>query len=549
MKQLQEGKKKRKKVSALALTRRLIQAAAFVLFPGLFITTFSAIKSIYVSIIGGTFSVSAQAGQIVLAVSMLVITAIMGRFFCGFLCAFGTMGDFFWFVGTKLKLHRPKVGARADRILKMLKYVLLVGIVLLVWTFGVSILSGTQNPWTVFGMYATYKGWSDLSAFVSIGAALLLLIILGSLYIERFFCRYLCPLGAIFAIVSKFRLFKIRKPRTYCGACRACTKKCSMGIPLYNTDVVTSAECIDCMNCVNVCPRDNVTANPKPALAAAVAVISISGMHLVGNLASSAAAESTQAAAVAETLSTTETAASGPYIDGVYTGSASGYHGTTSVQVTVENGYITAIEVLSTGDDAEFFNQAKSSVIAEIIAAQSIDVDTVSGATFSSNGIIGAVSDALQGSVIASGDVTLIETDESDATATPELTPTPTPEAAATPEATEVPANAGSFDLADGTYTGTGTGFRGDTDVTVTIENGYITAITIDSYRDDEQYFSRAKSTVISEIISAQTPDVDAVSGATYSSNGIMEAVADALDVEYTATTPSGGGQNRNGHH
>jgi hypothetical protein len=178
-------------------------------------------------------------GQIVLAVSMLGITMIMGRFFCGFLCAFGSMGDFFWFVGSKLRLRRPKIGERADRLLKLLKYALLIGIVLLIWTFGVSILSGTQNPWTVFGMYASYKGWTDLSALWSVGAALLLLIIVGSMFIERFFCRYLCPLGAIFAIVSKLRLFKIRKPRTACGACRACTKRCSMGIPLYRYSVVT----------------------------------------------------------------------------------------------------------------------------------------------------------------------------------------------------------------------------------------------------------------------------------------------------------------------
>lgn len=543
-------KRKHKKISALQLTRRLIQAAAFVLFPGLFLSTFAAIRSIYVALVGGTFSASALAGQIVLAVSMLGITMIMGRFFCGFLCAFGSMGDFFWFVGSKLRLRRPKIGERADRLLKLLKYALLIGIVLLIWTFGVSILSGTQNPWTVFGMYASYKGWTDLSALWSVGAALLLLIIVGSMFIERFFCRYLCPLGAIFAIVSKLRLFKIRKPRTACGACRACTKRCSMGIPLYRYSVVTSAECIDCMDCVTVCPRNNVSANPKPALAAAVAVVAMSGMHFVGNIAGSAAAQS-ETTVVAEALSNTESAASGPYIDGVYTGSASGYHGLTQVQVSVENGYITGIEVLSTGDDAEFFNQAKNTVISEIIAAQSVAVDAVSGATFSSNGIIGAVSDALQSALNTSGEVTILAADDSAATSTPVLTPTPTPEATATPETTEAPANAGSIDLPDGTYTGTGTGFRGETEVSVTVENGFITAITIDSYRDDEQYFSRAKSTVISEILSEQTPDVDAVSGATYSSNGIMEAVADALNVTYTSTVPSDGGgqQNRNGHH
>ncbi len=80
-----------------------------------------------------------------------------------------------------------------------------------------------------------------------------------------------------------------------------------------------------------------------------------------------------------------------------------------------------------------------------------------------------------------------------------------------------------------------------------------ITAISIDSYRDDEQYFSRAKNTIISEILSAQSVDVDTVSGATYSSNGILEAVADALNQEYQTTQPSGSGgghnQNRGGNH
>ena len=162
------------KITALTLTRRIIQVLSFVLFPGLFISTFSAIKSIYVALIWGTFSASALAGQIILTVAMLLITAIMGRFFCGFLCAFGTMGDFFWYLGTKLKLPRPRIGSKAYRILKKLKYVILVLIVLLIWTFGATILNGTNNPWTVFGMYASVKGWADLSALVSVGALLLL---------------------------------------------------------------------------------------------------------------------------------------------------------------------------------------------------------------------------------------------------------------------------------------------------------------------------------------------------------------------------------------
>jgi len=227
----------------------------------------------------------------------------------------------------------------------------------------------------------------------------------------------------------------------------------------------------------------------------------------------------------------------------VYTGSASGFRGTTQVQVTVSGGVITDITVLSTGDDAEFFNRAKSTVISEIIAAQGVSVDTVSGATFSSNGIIGAVSDALSGASAASASQTTASAGETAAAASS----AGTAEAEDTEEDTETTAasttldSTGLADLADGTYTGSGTGFRGETVVSVTVKNGQITSVTVTSYSDDEKYFSRAETQVISEIIANQTASVDAVSGATFSSNGIMEAVADALGLEYTATTPTGG--------
>ncbi len=531
------------KISPLRLIRRVIQTAAFILFPGLFITTFSAMKTLFTAIIGGSFSMAANAGDMILVASMLLITAVMGRFFCGFLCSFGTMGDFFWAVGNKLKLRRPKISRQANRILKSLKYIVLIGIVLLGWTFGVSLLSTTANPWTIFGMYVSLSGWADLSAWISIGALLLLGIMIGSMYIERFFCRYLCPLGAVFAIISKGRLFKIRKPAQACGSCKACTMRCSMGIPLYDRNVISDGECIDCMNCVEVCPRGNVKANPKPALAAVVAVTAMSGMYFAGNIASSAAAE--QIAAV-EIAATADSSTSGQYVDGVYTGSASGYRGTTQVRVTVTSGYITDVSVLSTDDDAQFFNKAESSIISQILSSQSAAVDTVSGATFSSNAIIDAVTNALSSALGTASTV--------DASAAEETTTTDSA-AMATTETTESSASAttqtgeGPIELADGTYTGSGTGFRGETSVSVTVQNGYITSIQVTDYRDDEQFFSRAETTVIDEIIAGQTPDVDAVSGATYSSNGIMEAVADALGISFTATTPVGGHQGGQGRH
>ena len=222
----------------------------------------------------------------------------------------------------------------------------------------------------------------------------------------------------------------------------------------------------------------------------------------------------------------------GEYTDGTYAGSAAGYHGTTGVSVTVANGYITDVHVDSTGDDVVFFNQAKAQVIPAIISTQSVDVDAVSGATFSSFGLIDAVINALSGALLqqATSEPVSFAVDTSLLTPEPALTPTPSPVPTPTPSPTPTATiPLGPISLANGEYSGTGRGHRGDIDVTVTVVDGFITDVHIDRYRDTERYFARAKSKTIDRVISAQDVNVDTVSGATHSSRGILEAIADAL--------------------
>lgn len=196
--------------------------------------------------------------------------------------------------------------------------------------------------------------------------------------------------------------------------------------------------------------------------------------------------------------------------DGVYKGTGTGYAGNITVSVQIKDKQIVAIDILSTSDDAAFFNRAKA-VIDRIIEGQTLDVDTVSGATFSSNGIISAVKNALTGEKDSG------ETGQSQSGGT-----------AAAGSATSVAQVEDASAYKDGTYYGTGTGFGGTLKVQVDISGGKIAAIQILENNDGSEYISKASS-IINAIISSQSTNVDTVSGATYSSVGIIQAVRDAL--------------------
>lgn len=182
--------------------------------------------------------------------------------------------------------------------------------------------------------------------------------------------------------------------------------------------------------------------------------------------------------------------------DGTYEGSANGFSGKIKVSVVIKNQTIRSINILSNSDDEAFFNRAKEGVTASILAKQSTDVDTVSGATYSSRGIMNAVKDALSSSdgeeqtVVAKGD----------------------------------------FALNDGYYEGTGNGFAGPVKLFIEIKDKSIIGIYIVKTSDDAGFFNRAKEGVTASILEKQSTDVDTVSGATYSSRGIIEAVSNAME-------------------
>ena len=200
--------------------------------------------------------------------------------------------------------------------------------------------------------------------------------------------------------------------------------------------------------------------------------------------------------------------------DGEYEGTATGYGGPLTVRITVKGGKLTDIKVVSQTETPEYFNRAKA-VIGKILSSGNVNVDSVSGATISSNAIKKAVADAL-----------------SKAGSKQQAKVTPVKKDARSAKGRKGNAagtfSIGSANLNDGVYTGSGQGYNGPIRVRVTVSGGNITNVEILSNSDDAPFFNRAKA-VIGRLLGSPGKSVDTVSGATYSSRGIIDAVRNAL--------------------
>lgn len=443
-------KRKSKRFSVLSVIRTVSQILFFVWLPSLYISAFAGLGELIAASLSGSFSLAETWPSLLALVATVPVTVLAGRFFCGWMCAFGALTDWIYGIFSIKTGSLVKIPPKVDRALKYLKYLILAVLLILGAAGAVSV--SALSPWDAFGMLFTVGSIPQFGLIISsvaVGGILLLLILIGSAFVERFFCRYLCPMGAFFAITSRAKAVVIDKPREGCGKCRVCTRNCAMGIQLYETDTVKSGECIACMKCVEACPRKNIhvktmNKNTSSAAAAAASILLIAALYLTlsfysdraaadGSIAMAASTTSStaRADASADTLSTTgglsdtastsgaqsaeqttesaiqsmaetivestaaATSSSGLYKDGTYTGTGTGFRGTTTLSLTISGGEITDVTVVSYQDDAKYFDHAFQTIASDIISAQSAEVDVVSHATFSSRGIIEAVNDAL----------------------------------------------------------------------------------------------------------------------------------------------------------
>ena len=194
---------------------------------------------------------------------LILLGVLLGRFICGFLCPFG------WFQELLHKIPSPKLSTRKLKPLRYLKYGILLVMVILLPMVVVNEL-GMGDPF--FCKYLCPQGVLEgaiplsitnegirtaLGVLFSWKAFVLLAVILGSVFFYRPFCKWLCPLGAFYALLNRVSLFQMKVDKDKCVSCGACAKACKMDVDV--TKQPNHAECIRCGMCMKSCPTHAIS--------------------------------------------------------------------------------------------------------------------------------------------------------------------------------------------------------------------------------------------------------------------------------------------------
>ncbi len=273
--------KLKKKQKLHLLIRSVIQILFFFLMPSAFVAGFNGIKNL-AQWIGSREPLQFNSFVMVL-IALCVFTMLFGRFFCGYLCAFGSANDLFsglswllqkYILKRKKKFRFPR---KLMRILQKLKYVNLIFLVLLFY-FGVSEMIVGGRPWDVFSMLTSLR---SIPGIYGTGIVFLILIFILAMLQERFFCQCLCPLGAFFSILPVLPFGKLRRNEPNCiKGCNACRLQCPADLKLEEDGVLTG-ECIACGKCRPVCPKGNIAYTEEKRVKQIVPVLIRAGVFFV----------------------------------------------------------------------------------------------------------------------------------------------------------------------------------------------------------------------------------------------------------------------------
>lgn len=236
-------------------TRRFVQAGFLILtLVGVFVVRgnaerwcpFGGIETMYTYFTKGHTVCSLNVSNMYVFGAVIFMTLLLKRAFCGYACPIGAVSEWLGEIGKKLGIKRISVPPQVDRVLSMLKYVVVVLILAKTWQVGELIFRGFDPCYALIGRHGediTY--W----AYVVLGG-----IALVSLMIVMPFCRWLCPLAALMNPISKLGRLQVNRHEDACINCGKCARVCPTAIPVDKVKHVSHASCLTCMNCIDACP-------------------------------------------------------------------------------------------------------------------------------------------------------------------------------------------------------------------------------------------------------------------------------------------------------
>lgn len=224
------------------------------------ICPFGAVESIISLITSGELVSKLQLSNVIISILVLLLTLVFGAVFCSFVCPLGTLQEWIGKIGKKIfkKKYNKFIPQKVHNVLRYFRYIALIATIIL--TFNASrLIFADVDPY-----YAMYHFFTDE---ITIGSLIVLAAtMIGSLFVERPWCKYVCPYGAVLGLVGKFSIFKIRRKASACNNCTLCDRQCPVNIEISKHEKIGHAACIRCMDCVeedNSCKSNCLTYSIK----------------------------------------------------------------------------------------------------------------------------------------------------------------------------------------------------------------------------------------------------------------------------------------------
>jgi polyferredoxin len=212
---------------------------------------FGGAESLWGLFISGQFSCALGPLNLSLFIGVIGLTLLAKKAFCSWACPIGFVGEILGRIGAKLTKSKLVPSDRLDLRLRVLRYAVLVASLYFTYKLGELVLRGYDPFYLIFsGIGHGTVGWIS---YVVLG-----ILALGALAIPMFFCRYLCPLGAVFDPFSRLALIRIHRSAEACTACGHCQMACPHNIPVHLVPAVRDRDCTNCLECLNVCPEKDI---------------------------------------------------------------------------------------------------------------------------------------------------------------------------------------------------------------------------------------------------------------------------------------------------